>query len=138
MFVNIAIWVNIESNIGIVSACIPAMRPLFNLPFFTNARSLIRGSAINPLGKGSSRTLPLHASKKIPSSIKVNGEAGEMSTKRSGYGHIKRGEKHTSWYAAAVGGTDIQHKDEILEDDRIPLGRIAVRYEIELSDEKPV
>lgn len=136
LFVNIAIWVNIECNVGIVSACIPAMRPLFNMPFFANARSLIRGSTLNPLGKGSSRTL--HASKKTPTSIKINGEAGEMSTKRSAYGHIRRGEKNPSWYTTAVGGNDIQHKDGILEDDRIPLGRIAVRYEIELSDEKPV
>lgn len=131
--VNVAIWINIESNIGIVSACIPAMRPLFNVPFFANARSRFRRSlASRHFGESSQN---LQGSKEVSSSLPLRqSHDGETKMKQHSYKQKEEVAKHSSWYSAAVEGNGDQPSNAHLEDDMVPLGRIAVRYDIELSD----
>lgn len=131
--VDFVIWVNVECNIGIVSACIPAMRPLFNMPYFANARSRIFRSAAPPHRGESSQSLQGFNG--------VSGSHGTIrktSVRRHGYGHIRGGEKHSSWYLAAVEGEDERYRKDNPENNQVPLGRNSVKHEIELSHENNV
>lgn len=109
------------------------MRPLFNMPYFTNARSRFRMLTTTRHGGESSQSL--QGSKEA---LRSRGIAKKTSGEKSGHGYIRGEEKHGSWYLAAVEKRDERHRKENSESDTVPFGRIAVKYEIELSDQNHV
>ncbi|KAL8787211.1 MAG: hypothetical protein Q9213_002322 [Squamulea squamosa] len=141
--VNTGVWLNVEIAIGILSASLPLMRPLFSRAFPSQLRSRWSRSRTN----GSQRLKDLEASGKNSGS-----RSGKMSA--SGSGHDKalsdsgiyagqnRKLPHKSWYnAKAVKGSSKGEEtgrgsEEGSQEDMVPMGKIQVRHDVEWEQEQ--
>ncbi|KAI4177281.1 MAG: hypothetical protein LQ348_005849 [Seirophora lacunosa] len=128
--VNSGIWLNVEVGIGIVSGCLPLLRPLCSRAFPSQLRSRFSKSGTT----GGSQRLPEDSStndRKMRSNVNASGDHGTFSGNR----------RNRSWYAnqsgvstAAGGGkrgkADLEGAGSS-EEDMVPMGRIQVRYDVE-------
>ncbi|KAI4167394.1 MAG: hypothetical protein LQ343_007247 [Gyalolechia ehrenbergii] len=131
--VNSAIWINVELAIGIVSACLPLMRPLASHAFPSEIRSRFYRS-----GRSSgSHRLPDSGNRKSGSRINAIGSDGGIYAGGSGTGS-KKGPK--SWYnnITAVTRTADGEIGEGSEEDMVPMGRIQVRSDLEWEQEEGI
>ncbi|KAL8950977.1 MAG: hypothetical protein Q9222_003011 [Ikaeria aurantiellina] len=126
--VDSGIWLNVELAIGIISANIALMRPLF-LRSFPSIRSRLSRSRTTG---GSHR---LHDANSINHSARIR--TLENGGIYSGGGN-KRHEK--SWFGHAAsssgaGRTDLRDSEEESQEDMVPMGRIQVRHDVEWEQE---
>ncbi|KAL9585101.1 MAG: hypothetical protein Q9212_001727 [Teloschistes hypoglaucus] len=146
--VNAGIWLNVEIAIGILSASLPLMRPLFNRAFPSQVRSRF------------SRSRNTHGSQRLtdgPNPSNANASSGQSHSRNNKSARIKSMEdaeniyvggdgKRTNrdWYSAAAapkrgkggGMGDTTTSEEGSEEDIIPMGKIQVRREIEWEQER--
>ncbi|KAL6714605.1 hypothetical protein ACLMJK_008030 [Lecanora helva] len=126
------IWLNVECNIGIISVCLPVLRPLFSRAFPSGFRSRFTRSRTHTstrYGTGSQR-IPDAEKGHRRSSTLVGSNGGSTNVYSNGGGR----KNHRTWYNNAV--TAIASKD----DDRgsegsqeviIPMNRIGVTHEVD-------
>ncbi|KAL8767561.1 MAG: hypothetical protein Q9209_005978 [Squamulea sp. 1 TL-2023] len=141
--VSPGIWLNVEIAIGILSASLPLMRPLFSRAFPSQVLSRWSRSRTN----GSQRLRDLEASGKISGS-----NSGKMSGSRNS--HVKglgdngiyagqnKKQPHKSWYNAKAakgsskGGGTGRGSEGGSEEDMVPMGNIQVRQDVEWEREQ--
>ena len=125
--VNAGIWLNIECNIGIVSACLPVLRPLFSKTFGTTIRSKFYPSRGSRYGTGSQR-LP-DGEKGVPSNT-----AGAGTNVSAGSGgaanHIRN---YKAWYDVSTTTKTGDTGSDCSQEEMVPMGRIAVRHDVDLE-----
>lgn len=131
------LWLNVEVSIGILSACLPLLRPLLSRAFPSQLRSRFSKSRT-----GSHRLQDLE------------GASGKVSGPRSGGNHIhtkglsdsgiyagqNKKQPHKSWYnniaaAKSSKGTG-RGSEEGSEEDMVPMGKIQVRHDVEWEREQ--
>ncbi|KAL8689678.1 MAG: hypothetical protein Q9218_004708 [Villophora microphyllina] len=139
--VNAGVWLNVEIAIGILSASLPLMRPLFTRAF--PSQILSRFSKSHPTS-GSHRLPDAdNAAHSNPSASNRHRKNNSARIKSSGdaeniYVGGDGNRKHRDWYSTAVaakkgkggsGGTATS--DEGSEEDMVPMGKIQVRRDVE-------
>lgn len=146
--VNAGIWLNVEIAIGILSASLPLMRPLFSRAFPSQVRSRF------------SRSRNTHGSQRLtdgPNASNPNASSGQSHSRINKSARVKSLEdaehiyvggdgKRTNrdWYSAAVApkrgkggiGDTTTTSEEGSEEDIIPMGKIQVRRDIEWEQER--
>lgn len=123
------LWILVECNIGIVSACLPTMRPLFNTPFAAKVAS--RFSSTGKSSKGSGRL----SDEEQPSSCSTDCEFRQaypdayhqpLSTVYKGAG------RNETWYSVSSEPASKQDRGSVKVQDveMVPQGQIAVRHDV--------
>ncbi|KAL8719872.1 MAG: hypothetical protein Q9181_008000 [Wetmoreana brouardii] len=142
--VNAGIWLNVEISIGILSASLPLLRPLFTRAF----RSQIHSRITRSRNTGSQRLHDTNPSKPTDSNLKNGTHARIRSLQRSGdvysgeslgTGGVNRSNR--DWYTAAVAAKKGSHaktgtSDEGSQEDMVPMGKIQVRHDVEWEQER--
>ena len=131
--VTAGIWINVECNIGIVSACLPVMRPLLNtaIPKLIRSR-FYRSHSSRTGGKGSHRladeelgTDGTHVGTVDSTAEALGGKLYKQQPPQTG--------KHKTWLSAAFssqgGGNGMS-----LEEEMVPVGKIAIRHDVEWQE----
>lgn len=145
--VNAGIWLNVEIAIGILSASLPLMRPLFTRAFPSQIRSRFSRSRN---ASGSRRLTdapnPSDPNASGQSRYKNNQSARIKSVEDAENIYVGGDGKRTNrdWYSAAVapsrggkgGSGDTATSEEGSEEDIIPMGKIQVRRDIEWEQER--
>ncbi|KAL8936446.1 MAG: hypothetical protein Q9211_004188 [Gyalolechia sp. 1 TL-2023] len=128
--ISSAIWVNVELGVGIVSACLPLMRPIASHAFQSELRSRLYRSG-RSIG---SHRLPDSGNRKSSSRINAIGSDGGIYAGGGGTGG-KTGPK--SWYnnITTVTRTADEESGEVSEEDMVPMGRIQIRHDMEWEQE---
>ncbi|KAL8774200.1 MAG: hypothetical protein Q9194_004095 [Teloschistes cf. exilis] len=146
--VNAGIWLNVEIAIGILSASLPLMRPLFSRAFPSQVRSRF------------SRSRNTHGSQRLtdgPNASNPNASSGQSHSRINKSARVKSLEdaeniyvggdgKRTNrdWYSAAAApkrgkggiGDTTTTSEEGSEEDIIPMGKIQVRRDIEWEQQE--
>ena len=125
--VNSGLWLNVECNIGIVSACLPILRPLFSKTFPGAVRSKLSRSRPSGYGSGSQR-LP-DVEKGVRSST-----LGGSTDPSGGSGVGGNSQNHKTWYNAAATAKTSKSGDtgsDCSQEEMVPMGRIAVRHDVD-------
>ncbi|KAL8679787.1 MAG: hypothetical protein Q9186_003952 [Xanthomendoza sp. 1 TL-2023] len=138
--VNSAIWLNVEIAIGILSASLPLMRPLFSRAFPSQIRSRWTKSRTT----GSQRLQDLEASGggKASGSRSVGKHSHTKGLSDSGiYAGQGKKQPHKSWYnnvavTKSKGTTTGRGSEEGSEEDMVPMGKIQVRHDVEWEQEQ--
>lgn len=125
--INPGTWLNVELAIGIVSACLPLLRPLFTRKFRSRLLSRFSRSGTD----GSHRILNANS----------NGFAARSKTLENGGiytgGGIKRQPK--SWYTNTVstgaGKSELRTSEEGSQEGMVLMGAIQVRHDLKWEQE---
>lgn len=134
--INSAIWIDVELAIGIVSACLPLMRPLATRAFPTEIRSRFYRSGPST---GSHRLPDSQGHRKSGSRVNAIGSDGGIYAGGSGVGGKKGGPK--SWYnniSAVTRTVDGDGGGDGSEEDMVPMGKIQVRHDLEWEREERI
>ena len=118
--VNSGIWLSVEVNIGILSVCVPLMRPLFSKTFPSAIRSRFTKSHTPRYAAGSQR---------LPDTEKAN----KSSTLGSRTGQLYTGgsRKHKTWYNNTASASRAEEdRSDGSQEDMVPMGKIAVRHDV--------
>lgn len=125
--INPGTWLNVELAIGIVSACLPLMRPLFTRKF--RSRLLSRFSRS---GSDGTHRLP---------DANNNGYAARSKTLENGGIYTGGGSKRQpkSWYTNTVssgaGKSEPRTSEEGSREGMVPMGAIQVRHDLQWEQE---
>ncbi|KAL8758636.1 MAG: hypothetical protein Q9184_003863, partial [Pyrenodesmia sp. 2 TL-2023] len=131
--IDLAIWITVEIGIGIISGCLPVMRPLFSGAFPSQIRS--RFSKYSKSRSTGSQRLPdsndpsSNSSSKPKLSSRININRLDSGDIYSGPAH----KKQRSWYnnVNAAGRTrDDVESGQGSEEEIIPMGRIGVKHDL--------
>ncbi|CAF9915440.1 MAG: hypothetical protein HETSPECPRED_002489 [Heterodermia speciosa] len=122
--INAGIWLNVECNIGIISASLPTLRPFFSKIFSSVTLSKLSWSRTTRYGTGSQR-LP-DGEKKPRSSTLGNSNA-------SAGVYVGQSKNHKSWFDNGV--ATMASKQESIgggssQEEMVPMGQIAVRHDL--------
>ncbi|KAL8849251.1 MAG: hypothetical protein Q9221_005781 [Calogaya cf. arnoldii] len=141
--VSSGLWLNVEISIGIVSACLPLLRPLVSRAFPSQLRSRFSKSHT-----GSHRLQDLEANNKGlsgPRSANNKRNSGRTMGHAKGlsdsgiYAGQERKQFHKNWlYNVKAGGsknTRTGTTEGGSEEDMVPMGKIQVRHEVEWERE---
>ena len=127
--VNAGIWINVECNIGIVSACLPIMRPIFSFCFGESLRSRISRSRSSQ-NKGSQK----FSEQKSGSNISTPGNTNNGQNLQS-YRPERR--KVRGWFSGTV--STLTHDEERPrasdEEEMVPIGKIGVERDLGLRED---
>ena len=123
------LWILVECNIGIVSACLPTMRPLFNTPFAAKLTSRFSSTRIG--SKGSGRL----SDEEQASSGSVDHEIQQAYPKDDPQrlGTVYKGPtKNETWYSVSSEPSSKQDRRSVKVQDveMVPRGQIAVRHDV--------
>ena len=122
---NSGLWLNVECNIGIVSACLPILRPLFSKTFPGTVRSKLYRSRPSGYANGSQR---------LPDVEKGSSTLGGSTNVSAGSGVGNTSRNHKTWYnAAATAKTNRNGESgsDCSQEEMVPMGRIAVRHDVD-------
>lgn len=130
--VTAGIWINVECNIGIVSACLPVMRPLLNtaIPKLIRSR-FYRSHSSRTGGKGSHRL----ADEELGADSTHVGTVDSTAEALGGKLHKQPPQtgKHKTWLSAAFSSQGAGNGMG-LEEEMVPVGKIAVRHDVEWQE----
>ncbi|KAI4261903.1 MAG: hypothetical protein L6R42_002910, partial [Xanthoria sp. 1 TBL-2021] len=132
--VSSGIWLNVELSIGILSASLPLMRPLFSRAI----PSQIRPHFSKSRHTGSQRLQDVEGA----NSGKISGSRGSHSKGLSNSGIYQGQNKqqpHKSWYNAGTHVTSKRtgrHSEEGSEEDMLPMGKIHVKHGLEREQDR--
>ena len=124
--INSAIWLDVEVDIGILSASLPMLRPLFSKAFPSGFRSRFSRSRNVRYGIGSERLEDLEKEENTGRSSTLVGSNGGDHNKSVYSGG---GNNHNTWYARGGGHND--QGSEGSQEEMVPIGRIAVRHDVD-------
>ena len=125
--VNSGIWLNVECNIGIVSACLPILRPLFSKTFPGSVRSKLYRSRLSGYGTGSQRLPDVEKGDRLST-------LGGSTNVSGGSGVGGNSQNHKTWYNAAATAKTTRNGDsgsDCSQEEMVPMGRIAVRHDLD-------
>lgn len=131
--IDLGIWIAVEIGLGIVSGCLPVMRPLFSGTFPSQVRS--RFSKYSKSRTTGSQRLPDSNDPSSNSSSKPK-QSSRININRLDSGDIYSGPAHKkqrSWYnnVKAAGRTkDDVESGQGSEEEIIPMGRIQVKHDL--------
>ncbi|KAI4188991.1 MAG: hypothetical protein LQ346_005198 [Caloplaca aetnensis] len=140
--VDLGIWINVEIGLGIVSGCLPVMRPLFSAAFTSQLRS--RFSKYSKSRSGGSERLP--DSNDPSSHPSSNAKVPAHRINRLDSGDLYTGPPHKqqkTWYnnlnasGARTSTRDDGESGQGSEEEIIPMGRIQVKHDLEWEQEGP-
>ncbi|KAI4283843.1 MAG: hypothetical protein L6R38_001890 [Xanthoria sp. 2 TBL-2021] len=136
--VSSGIWLNVEISIGILSASLPSMRPLFSRAIPSQIRSRFSKSRHT----GTQRLQDVEG----VNSGKISGSRGPHSKGLSDSGIYQGQNKqqpHKSWYNAGARVTSKRTgrhseggSEEGSEEDMVPMGKIHVKHDMEWEQER--
>ncbi|KAI4201783.1 MAG: hypothetical protein LQ346_002094 [Caloplaca aetnensis] len=138
-YVNSAIWTAAEPCMGVVSACLPSLRPLVTLRLKGTAPGIQNRSTTDRSGSyGSSKTVWRNSTKTLWRNSTKSRENSE-----GGGRHFQRLDdpltKHSRWHRDVTvrGGKDIERgssgEDISLRDMDVPSGQIRVKEEVVIT-----
>ena len=122
--VNSGIWLNVECNIGILSASLPLLRPLFSKTFPSIRSKFSRSSNVR-YGTGSRR---LPDNEKNPRSSTLG------SSQASGGIYQGTGKGQKAWYDHGVSTMATKNEEnasDCSQEEMVPMGKIAVRHDLD-------
>lgn len=126
--VNAGIWLSVECNIGILSASLPVLRPLFSKHFPSSFRSRLTRSRPSRYGTGSQRLPDAEKGNRSSTLGNSGGSAGVYS------GGTSKG--HKTWYdnaVTAIASKNDETGSDCSREEMVPMGRIAVRHDFGLD-----
>lgn len=128
--VHLAIWINVECNIGIVCTCLPVMRtlvqklqPLFLRSHFSRSRSGY-GSQKGSTRLTDSENSRISQKKTVTSTVEGVGTPRKSMDKGGSKG------KNNSWFSNK---RPLRNDDDMMGsmEEMVPIGQIAVQHDIE-------
>ncbi|KAL9592091.1 MAG: hypothetical protein Q9179_007064 [Wetmoreana sp. 5 TL-2023] len=132
--VNSGMWLNVEIAIGIVSANLPLMRPLFSRAFTSQFFSRFAWSR----GSGSHRLRDGQLSSSNHSRVKSLKQGNDGNKIYAG-DRLGGSKSHRKWYTSAVtaigGKSERGTIEEGSQEDMVPMGKIHVKHDVELEQE---
>ena len=122
------LWILVECNIGIVSACLPVMGPLLKMHFVSKLSSGF--SSLHKSNRGSSRL----SDEEQPPSTSLDEEVRkEYPNDHRRAPRVYNGSrKNETWYSVSSEPVGRHHSKNVrLQDvEMIPQGQIAVRHDV--------
>ncbi len=118
---------SVENNVGIVSVCLPLLRPLFKKTYASAIRQRFTKPRSSRYGGGSQR---------LPDS-----EKGPQSTtlSRTEDMYLGGAKKHKFWYNnEKTASENEEERSDGSQEDIIPMGKITVSHDVSWEDGVPL